>query len=78
MRASIPRVPPPRDGDERQLLLRWLRFHRGVLVDTCAGLSDGQLGRSVRGNLMQLVQEYAVHTSQAVLAGRVLAGASGP
>jgi hypothetical protein len=36
-------VPEPGDGDERDLLLGWLAFHRDALGATCAGLTDTQL-----------------------------------
>ena len=41
--AEIERVPEPKDGDERSLLLGWLAFHRDALAAKCAGLSDDQL-----------------------------------
>ena len=37
------RVPEPGDGNERDLLLGWLAFHRNALEAKCAGLSDDQL-----------------------------------
>jgi hypothetical protein len=37
------RVPEPGDGEERELLLGWLAFHRNALEATCAGLTDDQL-----------------------------------
>ena len=42
-RDDIARVPEPGDGDERDLLLGWLAFHRNALTAKCAGLSDAQL-----------------------------------
>jgi hypothetical protein len=40
---EIERVPEPGDGDERNVLLGWLAFHRSALEAKCAGLSDEQL-----------------------------------
>ncbi len=37
------RVPEPRDGDERTVLLGWLRFHRDALAAKCAGLDAAHL-----------------------------------
>jgi hypothetical protein len=37
------RVPEPREGDERSLLLGWLAFHRNALEAKCACLTDDQL-----------------------------------
>ena len=37
------RVPEPGDGDERDLLLGWLAFHRSALEAKCGGLTDDQL-----------------------------------
>ncbi|MDQ2749501.1 MAG: DinB family protein [Chloroflexota bacterium] len=37
------RVPEPRDGDERSILLGWLAFHRNALEAKCAGLGAAQL-----------------------------------
>jgi hypothetical protein len=37
------RVPEPRDGDERSILLDWLAFHRSALAAKCAGLDAAQL-----------------------------------
>jgi hypothetical protein len=37
------RVPEPGEGDEREVLLGWLAFHRDALAAKCAGLSDDQL-----------------------------------
>ncbi len=37
------RVPEPRDGDERSILLGWLAFHRNALEAKCAGLDADQL-----------------------------------
>ena len=41
--APAERVPEPVDGDERELLLGWLAFHRNALEAKCAGLSDEAL-----------------------------------
>lgn len=38
-----PRVPEPPDGDERDVLLGWLAFHRDALKAKCAGLDADQL-----------------------------------
>jgi len=39
---ATPRVPEPKDGDERSILIGWLRFHRNALQAKCAGLDpDG-------------------------------------
>lgn len=38
-----PRVPEPKDGDERSLLLGWLGFQRDALVTNCAGLNGDEL-----------------------------------
>lgn len=40
---QMERVPEPREGDERSLLLGWLAFHRNALEAKCAGLSDDGL-----------------------------------
>jgi hypothetical protein len=40
---NMARVPEPRDGAERELLLGWLAFHRSALEAKCAGLTDDQL-----------------------------------
>jgi hypothetical protein len=37
------RAEPPRDADERAVLVGWLEFHRTTLAAKCAGLSDEQL-----------------------------------
>jgi hypothetical protein len=37
------RVPQPEDGDERDILLGWLAFHRNALAAKCHGLSAEQL-----------------------------------
>jgi Protein of unknown function (DUF664) len=37
------RVPQPADGDEREILLGWLAFHRSALAAKCAGLDAAQL-----------------------------------
>lgn len=37
------RVPEPPDGDERSVLIGWLRFHRDALAAKCAGLDAGGL-----------------------------------
>ena len=41
--AETERVPEPGEGDEREILLGWLAFHRNALSAKCAGLSDEQL-----------------------------------
>jgi Protein of unknown function (DUF664) len=37
------RIPEPKDGDERSILLGWLAFHRNALAAKCAGLDADQL-----------------------------------
>ena len=37
------RVPEPPDGDERDILLGWLAFHRDALAAKCADLNGDQL-----------------------------------
>jgi len=37
------RAAEPEDGDERALLLGWLRFHRDALAAKCAGMTAAQL-----------------------------------
>ncbi|MEI8407170.1 MULTISPECIES: mycothiol transferase [unclassified Kribbella] len=37
------RAAQPGDGDEREILLGWLRFHRDALAAKCDGLDAGQL-----------------------------------
>jgi len=37
------RVPQPEDGDELQILIGWLGFHRSALGAKCAGLTDDDL-----------------------------------
>ena len=50
------RVPEPGDGDERDLLLGWLAFHRNALETKCAGLTDDQLvDRSAPPSLLSLL-----------------------
>jgi len=41
--AKTERVPEPGEGDEREILLGWLAFHRNALAANCADLSDDQL-----------------------------------
>src|SRR5689334_14189689 len=37
------RREPDADGDEREILIGWLEFHRATLARKCAGLSEEQL-----------------------------------
>jgi len=37
------RTPQPEAGDERDLLVGWLNFHRDALAAKCEGMSDEQL-----------------------------------
>ena len=43
------RNPEPGDGDERQLLLAWLAFHRDALAAKCEGVDDEDLVRTGLG-----------------------------
>ena len=36
-------MPEPGEGNERELLIGWLAFHRNALEAKCAGLSDARL-----------------------------------
>ncbi len=50
------RVAEPRDGDERNILLSWLAFHRSALEAKCADLSAPQLAtRSVQPSALSLL-----------------------
>lgn len=40
---AIQRIGEPPEGDERQVLLGWLAFHRNALAAKCDGLSAAQL-----------------------------------
>jgi Protein of unknown function (DUF664) len=37
------RVPQPAEGDEREIVLGWLAFHRSALAAKCSGLDAAQL-----------------------------------
>jgi Protein of unknown function (DUF664) len=37
------RVPQPAEGDEREIMLGWLAFHRSALAAKCSGLDAAQL-----------------------------------
>ncbi len=53
---STERVPEPRDGDERSILLGWLAFHRDALVANCAGLDAAHLvERSASPSVLSLL-----------------------
>jgi Protein of unknown function (DUF664) len=50
------RVPEPRDGDERGILLGWLAFHRSALAAKSAGLDAAQLvERSASPSVLSLL-----------------------
>jgi hypothetical protein len=57
------RVPEPADGDERDILLGWLDFHRDALRAKCAGLTEEQLTDRSAGpstlSLLGLVRHLA-------------------
>lgn len=42
---EMQRIPQPKDGDERTILLDWLAFHRNALEAKCHGLSADQLAQ---------------------------------
>ncbi|XVV07444.1 DinB family protein [Actinosynnema sp. CA-248983] len=53
---SDPRVDPPGRGDEREVLLGFLRWQRGTLELKCAGLSAAQLAsRAAEPSSMSLL-----------------------
>ena len=53
---ALPRVPEPRDGDERSILLGWLAFHRNALEAKCEDLDADQLaGRSAPPSVLSLL-----------------------
>lgn len=43
---EVPRTTPPHVAGEREMLERWLDFHRATLLRKCAGLDDDQLKRA--------------------------------
>ncbi|PZS31951.1 MAG: Mini-circle protein [Pseudonocardiales bacterium] len=54
--SSPDRVPEPRDGDERSILLGWLAFHRNAFEAKCAGLDAAQLvDRSAAPSVLSLL-----------------------
>jgi hypothetical protein len=54
--SSTERVPEPRDGDERSILLGWLAFHRNALAAKSAGLDAAQLvERSASPSVLSLL-----------------------
>ena len=53
---ALPRVPEPRDGDERSILLGWLAFHRSALEAKCEDLDAEQLAtRSAPPSVLSLL-----------------------
>ena len=66
------RAPEPVDGDERELLVGWLDFHRDVLMAKCEGVSGPDLVRTGLGgsalsllglvrHLTEMERVYVVH-----------------
>jgi hypothetical protein len=52
----VDRVPEPSDGNEREILLGWLAFHRDALAAKCDGLNPAQLAtRSVAPSALSLL-----------------------
>ena len=40
---TVQRDEPPRDGDERAMLVAWLDYYRATMLHKCAGLTGEQL-----------------------------------
>jgi hypothetical protein len=54
--ATAPRAEQPGDGDERDITVGWLAFHRDALATKCAELSDEQLAtRSAAPSALSLL-----------------------